>query len=68
MLDRVILEKQYKHGDAFCSKISTKHFTNNGTIVETVKYALDYPPFISTVVNREELVELRDAINEALNA
>lgn len=68
MLDEVILEKQYKHGDAFCTKISTKRFTNNGTILESVKYALDYPPLLSTVVNRDELVEIRDAINEALNA
>ena len=68
MLDRVILEKQFKHGDVYCSKICTKHFTDNGNIVETVEYALEYSQVFSAVLNRNELEHLRDAINEALNA
>ena len=68
MLDKVILEKQFKHGDGYCTKICTKHLTNNGNTMETVEFALEYAPLFSTVLNRDELEQLRNAINEALNA
>ena len=68
MLDKVIFEKQFKHGDAYCTKINTKRFTDNGSAVESVEFALEYSPLFSTILNRDELTALRDAINEALNA
>lgn len=68
MMDKMILEKQYKHGDVYCSKICTKNFTDNGNIFETVDYALEYSQVFSAVLNRDELEQIRGAINEALNA
>ena len=68
MLNRVILEKEHKRGDAYCTKINTKRITENGGTEETVEFALEYSPLFSTVLNRDELTALRDAINEALNA
>lgn len=68
MLDKVILEKQFKHRDAYCTKINTKRFTGNGGTEESVEFALEYSPLFSTILNRHELTALRDAINEALNA
>ena len=68
MLNRVILEKEHKCGDAYCTKINTKCVTENGGTEESVEFALEYSQQFFTVLNREELTALRAAINEALNA
>ena len=67
MLDKSILEKKFRSGNAYCSKLTTNTFTRNGRTIERVDFTLEYSELFAVTLNREKLVELQNVIAEALN-
>lgn len=68
MLSKKTLEIEFAHGDAYCAKYSVKDFLPSGVVDENVTYIVGYRCLFEEALTRDELEQLRAAINEALNA
>lgn len=68
MLSKKTLETEFANGDAYCAKYSVKEFLSNGAVDENVTYIVGYRLLFEETLTRNELEQLRSAINEALNA